>query len=227
MFSLDAPIALTSEPGGATIFSFEAPRFDPSDFENWLVDLDSMLDERYNTHLWVFNRVREVLLRGNGPRKTPNAEFWLVHAEFTKGIAQGIHDAENYLPFDTEISGFFGSAHYYNMDTNGGPWWAPNPATVNAVEYGLRYFQQALEDENVSSCGRSLGLAMHYLIDLTQPMHCGAFPNDPVGVWPERRHENYEGGPPAYRNWRRFPLSKSDGSKRRRAEFGRTPPPWA
>ncbi len=60
------------------------------------------------------------------------------------------------------------------------------------MEFGARYFEKALADDNPFSCGRSLGLAMHYLEDLTQPMHCGLFPNDPISPWLSFRHEAYE-----------------------------------
>ena len=40
--------------------------------------------------------------------------------------------------------------------------------------------------------GKSLGLAIHYLEDLTQPMHSGLFINVPGSPHPGMRHEAYE-----------------------------------
>jgi hypothetical protein len=167
----------------------------------WVADPGAESDEKHNTHLWIFHRALELVLERDKTDPRPNLARWLKDAEFVKGIERGLSDADNSGTPDT--AGFIYSAHFYNPETKSGGYWDPlnnpqfnlnNPEVGkrNALEFGARYFESALADDNPFSCGRSLGLAMHYLEDLTQPMHCGLFPNNPILPWVSFRHEAYE-----------------------------------
>ena len=93
-------------------------------------------------------------------------------------MKKGIDAADNTGKFDVATSGFLFSAHFYNPRLNRGGWWDPKPE-INALNYGKDYFQRSINDDSAESSGRSLGLAIHYLQDLCQPMHCGLYPNLP------------------------------------------------
>src|SRR5262249_131883 len=148
-------------------------------------------DENYSTHLWIFNRVRDMVLNGN-VGTPPNLVLSLSDPNFTKGLQQGLYDADNLGDRKPETSGYYYSAHFYNPETGKGGWWDPidlfppespmKNVPRNALDYGLYYFKQSRKDPNPYSSGWSLGLSLHYLEDLCQPMHCGIYPNIPKSL---------------------------------------------
>jgi hypothetical protein len=220
-----APISLTAEAGAGTIWK---PHTTDQYGQMWAADRDYPSDETHGTHLWIFNRARDLIRESPGTGNEAERSilnWWLQDGGwyaslFLSGIKKGIYEADNWGDselkswFDKDTSGTVFSAHFWNPNTDQGGWWDPNKK-INAFEYGKSYFKQSLEDEDPSSCGYNLGLAIHYLEDLTQPMHCGLYPNLPTDfitwlvqvakvVLPEElsrylsyaeanyRHENYE-----------------------------------
>jgi hypothetical protein len=192
------PITVTRDAASASPFKLEPrERFG----YKWAADEGFPLDETHSTHLWIFNRACDTLVSnadlGSGPEmratyrpQDRNTIRWcLTDSRFVLAVKQGIYDADNKGLFDKDTSGFIFSAHFYNPKLNRGGDWDPN-YEVNAFNYGTRYFRESLNAGDAVASGYALGLAIHYLQDLTQPMHCGLFRNDPVTE--DWRHENYE-----------------------------------
>jgi hypothetical protein len=198
-----ASIALTANADANTVFRFARTEQNRA---LWAADEGYPFDEIHSTHLWIFNRAKDRILGqdslGNGAnvqrsyRSAPRdaLRYWLSDARFVQAVMQGIYDADNTGMTDKDTSGFIFSAHFWNHERNTGGFWDPNPK-INAFEYGTWYFRESLKDESPESCGRKLGLAIHYLEDLTQPMHCGLYLNIPQGL---AITLEILGGPPAW-----------------------------
>jgi hypothetical protein len=177
-------------------------------------------DETKSTHLWIFNRAVDLILGDAGLReKNPELAHFLYDQEFVKGVHQGIYEAD--YPAGGMYFGYYSSggtgmpflAHFYNPilktsyagigDKLFSPKW--NPITfifsektryeideVNALKFGLYFLLlSSSTNEGKQASGKYLGLAIHYLEDLTQPMHSGLFINLPDD-YPGYRHGNYE-----------------------------------
>ena len=190
-----AAVSLTADQAAAAVFSLDPsgpqvqPRFAAEDVN----------DERLSTHLWIFNRVYNMIV-GNRDlgRNKDELQQCIRDAEFVKGIRQGIFDADN---GSSEYQGIVYSAHFYHPEKKVGGYWDPSNDPINfgknnALYYGTYYFDRAVSASDPYASGFNLGLAIHYLQDLAQPMHCGLFPNNPVDLTGSGplgyRHENYE-----------------------------------
>jgi hypothetical protein len=199
-----APIALTAQEHDRTTFTFtRTNQFGTM----WAADEGDPFDERHSTHLWIFRRAEDWILSrhslGSGPAFTSSyreddrlALTWcLSDPAFERAVAQGLYDADQSGVLDAATSGYIFSAHFWNPKTGkGGTWdpanYDPFPGVINAFNYGVNYFDQSLQDGDIAFIGRRLGLAMHYLQDVTQPMHCANFRNFPESQ--SYQHENYE-----------------------------------
>lgn len=183
-------VLLTRDADKATPFKLEArQRFSP----HWAADEGHPKDESHSSHLWIFNRAIERICGedtlGTGPkfarsyrevdRRTLRAV--LRNRTFTDAIVQGLYDADNRGYCDKDTSGFVFSAHFWHPHADRGGWWDPN-TSINAFQYGLRNLHDAIMASDWANCGMSLGLAIHYLEDVTQPMHTGLYPNVPSGI---------------------------------------------
>ena len=180
------PVELTPDAVRATAFMLKpsVAKYAPL----WAADEGFPHDEKHSTHLWIFRRAAEWILSkeslGNGPQMTATyhehdrraVRSWLADKTFTDQVEQGIYDADNTGKADVDTSGFIFSAHFWHLEADIGGWWDPNPK-INAYEYGARYFRESLDESDLAQSGRKLGLAIHFLTDLTQPMHCGLYPN--------------------------------------------------
>lgn len=77
----------------------------------WVADEGAELDEKHNTHLWIFHRALELVLERD--KTNPgNLAWWLKDAEFVKGITKGLYDADNLGMSNPDTAGFIYSAHF-------------------------------------------------------------------------------------------------------------------
>jgi len=136
--------------------------------------------------------------------------FW-KEEDFRTQIADGLRDADQ----DYQYKGFFYSNHFYDPDTmrNFVPIFL-EASGITALTEALKYFEMSMimswlaegaaiiEDENRQiiprrewrvKAGYTCGLALHYLSDLTQPMHAANFTNY-VSGWSllDLRHQGFE-----------------------------------
>ncbi len=205
-------VSLTKTFGPNVIFGFE--RAPHTTMAHWAADEGHAFDESHNTHLWIFNRACDLIDRrmkfggvGQNPGLWSHDErtgtIWCLSFSALKtNIMQGIYDADNLtgnLPgglwqawaseSNPHTTGFVYSAHFWNHTSGAGGSWDLRKMENNAYKFGTYYWQKAVEESDPAMSGYYLGLAIHYLEDLTQPMHCGVFANWPPFDW---RHANYE-----------------------------------
>lgn len=108
---------------------------------------------------------------------------------FWNGVRKGLKEADN---GSWEYSGAVFSSHFYDPDTGtnylGG-------RSHTALTQADRRFREAavlaISGGATYEAGFALGLALHYLTDLTQPMHASNFPNLKDGPF-DVRHSRFE-----------------------------------
>lgn len=156
-------------------------------------------------------RVHELCTSGNG---------------FRQAIFDGLYRAD----YADEYTGTFLGArayylHFYDPDTNGH--YMPNVPGLTKGDGKTSFagrFGDAISfipEKNPKEAGFQLGLALHYLTDLSQPMHAANFPNLWVGTVPdpwEWRHSNFE----TYADDKKIPEQWWDGEYDP-AAWGKTP----
>lgn len=124
--------------------------------------------EKKNTHLWILRNAINVMKLSEGDEIT-SRELNLL-AEWKKPLEKGIHHAD-WLCFCNTF--YLYGNHYYNPDTEKS--FIP---TKTAKDMGLRFFKKAGEHYkkgNLKKAFYCLGLSLHYVTDLTQPMHAALF----------------------------------------------------
>lgn len=130
-----------------------------------------------NTHLWLVHQAFD-LIRGQSPAGQKfYARFRQHQPNFYKTLCIGLLDADKKAPFNNPFLGRVPTwaSHFYDPDT-GTNWLGQTDPT--AVTCGSRYYDLARESYlsgDVAEAGYYLGLSLHYLTDLTQPMHAANF----------------------------------------------------
>lgn len=178
----------TKDPNHSTAFKSRiAPAATPRFFKKFAAEPGAWNDETRSTHLWIFNRAVELInsLQSDASKNLEGLRYCLREKDFVDAIKQGIDAADNTGKLDKETSGFIFSAHFYHPTEKRGGYWDPD-ASINALNYGTRYFRESVAESDLAASGRKLGLSIHYLQDLCQPMHSGLFPNGNLvlqGLW--------------------------------------------
>lgn len=133
---------------------------------NWSADHPH--EEGRNSHLWIVSRGIDIMARSS--KVKPN-ELTLLN-QWRNDLEQGLYDADyiaTYNNYGTFVS------HFYNPET--GKSYLPI-AGVNAKETGSKYFRlagEAYQKNNPKQAFYYLGLSLHYLTDISQPMHSSNF----------------------------------------------------
>lgn len=119
-----------------------------------------------NTHFWILSSAIDILKKNEGDRVTPEEvellEDWKLYLGF------GISFADYNTILNSTFS--FGS-HFYNPDTKKS--FIP---TKTAIDMGAHYFLKAgrtYKEDRPLRAFYYLGLSLHYLTDITQPLHAG------------------------------------------------------
>jgi hypothetical protein len=141
-------------------------------------DTESVNDETRSTHLWIVNRGAN-LARGQGAQGERIANLVAPggqDSEFRQQLRQGLYDADFESPYNNKVL-FVTTykSHFYDAST-GKNWWGDTNPT--ALTQGTLYYNEAaaaFKANNMQTAGYKLGLALHYLTDLTQPMHAANF----------------------------------------------------
>lgn len=115
----------------------------------------------------------------------------MANAEFWRGVTTGLKDADNY---DPRYSGIFFSSHFYDPDTGRNYLGFNFDTALTEAERRFREAASAVLNSGTPTydAGFSLGLALHYLTDLTQPMHASNFIQFHSGAF-DTRHSQFEG----------------------------------
>src|SRR5579859_3102099 len=139
--------------------------------------------EKENTHLWIVNRAAE-LLRDEG--KVGALAYELVKPgpgkigdDFHDNLYRGIYDPDRTAPYTDPLLPFglcpTWKSHFYDPDTQTN--WM-NEKALTAVTRATTYYhvsREAYKAGDMSVAGYNLGLTLHFLGDMTQPMHAANF----------------------------------------------------
>lgn len=152
-------------------------------------DTESVFDETKSTHLYILNRAIQLAstLKPLGdfiretmqPMARPEQSYL-----FRKSLCQGLYDAdfrkeynnpELFFPWPVPQPSY--KSHFYD-DSTGKNWWGDKDPT--ALTNGIKFFNQSIASmtrasPDLAQAGYSLGLALHYFTDLSQPMHAGNY----------------------------------------------------
>ncbi len=159
------------------------------------------------THANIVKRATDIIFEHHGARPAVRylQMFWKSKV-FTDALLKGLHDAD-YKP---EFTGPAYKYHFYHPGTR------QNYVGTgeNAVTMGAKYSEKAVakgseimrklklgitpSNEEYRACGYDLGVASHFITDLTQPMHSSNFANVFADRFPvpnplEWRHSGLEG----------------------------------
>lgn len=145
--------------------------------------LESVGNERYSTHLWLVNRGATVAGEAGGPYGRTVAglvkPFTQLGADrFHDQLLQGLYDADEKAPYNDPANGIgppTWKSHFCHPVTKENYFGETRPT---ALTQGAEYFRLAVQQHHANDpehAGYSLGLSLHYLTDLTQPMHTGNF----------------------------------------------------
>ena len=140
-------------------------------------DTESVDDETQSTHLWIVNRAATV---ANGQGADGAEVFGLMGqtspGDFRKAMCQGLYDADFVSDYNNPEYGITTwKSHFYDPDT-GKNWWGDTKPT--GLTQGSLFFNDAVQKYragDMGAAGHSLGLALHYFTDLSQPMHAANF----------------------------------------------------
>jgi len=162
----------------------------PGDAEQ---DAEDAFDEQKSTHLWIVSHAA-VLLKEEGKAGQRIYELVKPHRgkigdSFHDNLCQGLSDADHKAPYNDPLfpSGTIPTwkSHFYDPDTRTN--WL-GEASPTAVTSGSLYYylsRDTYTSGDMEQAGYYLGLALHYLTDLTQPMHAANF------TWLDSRRFGY------------------------------------
>lgn len=141
-------------------------------------DTESVTDETQSTHLWIVNRAATLAAQqgADGQAVCNLAGPQSTNPAFRKSLCQGLYDAD-FLPQynNTEYGMPTWKSHFYDPDTQTN-WLGEQKPT--GLTQGSGFFEDAAakyKAGDMAGAGYSLGLALHYFTDLTQPMHAANF----------------------------------------------------
>lgn len=130
-------------------------------------------------HLKMLERAIELVQSGSHGEDNAwmRSKDW-VNKNFQNGLVMGLHNADYKEPY----TGSFWDSHFYDPDTEENYNHKKDPT---AKTEALRYFKESLairyRDPNAHyDMAYKLGLALHYLTDLSQPMHAANCINSPL-----------------------------------------------
>lgn len=158
----------------------------PAPGKRW--DSKDKYDQNKSTHLWMVCRAAEVAksvpLLGQRLYDLVKPGAQESESQFHDALCQGLWDADDIdpyrnspLPGDTWYGRLLATYKSHFFDPSTGKNWR-DESDPTALTEGTRYFGESADtfkDGNLYASGYFLGLALHYLTDMTQPMHSTNF----------------------------------------------------
>ena len=143
-------------------------------------DAESVFDEAQSTHLWIVNRAANLAQQqGTYGQKVCGLVKPFkgrLGDLFHDNLCQGLYDADFLPAYNNPVGGLTTyMSHFYDPDT--GLNWLHASSPTGLTNGSLFYNQAAsyFKAGDMQNAGYNLGLAMHYMTDLTQPMHAANF----------------------------------------------------
>lgn len=147
----------------------------------WEEETTDPFETTCNTHLWLLFRAASLLEKqGSAGRQLferIQPQDGKLNDAFRDALIQGLWDADKKAPYNDPIwrAVPIWKSHFYDPDTRTN--WV-GQTTPTALSEGWRYYHQsvrAFQRDHLAKAGYALGLALHYVSDLTQPMHAANF----------------------------------------------------
>jgi hypothetical protein len=143
-------------------------------------DAQSVFDENESTHLWMVNRAAGLTVSygqlGTDLFNLVKPGKGRLGDPFHDMLCQGLYDADWKAPYDDRFNGIpTWESHFYDPAT--GLNYRGHDAPT-ALTRGAELFEASLLAYwagKMADAGYYLGLSLHYLTDVTQPMHAGNF----------------------------------------------------
>jgi hypothetical protein len=149
------------------------------DLDPGFYDVRAAYDVRVNTHLWLLYCGASLLPGRKGQAICGLIKPWQREMDdvFHDALCLGLYDADKRPLYNDALLSAVPTwkSHFYDPDT-GTNWLGETQPT--AVSEGCRHYAlslQGYQDGDLKSAGYRLGLALHFLTDLTQPMHAANF----------------------------------------------------
>ncbi|WIY62214.1 phospholipase C [Bacillus arachidis] len=179
ILALASVIALTA-PIQSVAFAHENCHQDPPIALKW--SAESIHNEGVSSHLWIVNRAIDIMSQNTTVVK--QNETALLN-EWRTDLEKGIYSADYENPY-YDNSTF--ASHFYDPDSGK----TYIPFAKQAKQTGAKYFKlagEAYQNKDLKNAFFYLGLSLHYLGDVNQPMHAANFTNisHPFGF-----HSKYE-----------------------------------
>lgn len=129
-------------------------------------------------HRRIVDKAIELVKTGSPAEDIAKLNTWLGRAGFEDSLRAGLYDADYKEPYTS----FLYSSHFYDPDTEQNYFGNTEPT---AKTEALRHFKESLAKryktpDAFRDIAYELGLALHYLTDLSQPMHAANFINQPI-----------------------------------------------
>ena len=141
--------------------------------------------ESASTHIWIVDRAIDIL----GAQLDPNAariRALLQHPACRPRWLQGVNDAD-YLPAYNDGSTW--KSHFYDPDSQQNYLFETNPTARTRANDLLSAAVPHINGGDYENGCYELGLALHYMTDVTQPMHAVNYTNLSL---PFERHGHFE-----------------------------------
>jgi phospholipase C len=143
---------------------------------------EDMHQEGVNTHLWIVNRAIEIMSRDT---KMVQPNHMKLLNEWRTEVERGIYTADHENPY---YDNYTFASHFYDPDTGS----SYIPLAAEAKETGAKYFKlagEAYQKNDMKQAFFYLGVSLHYLGDVNQPMHAANFTNI---SYPQGFHSKFE-----------------------------------
>jgi phospholipase C len=169
-----------SEPGTAAASPTFTPSPEPTPTRPGCVpgwDMIERDNERRNTHLWIVNRSIDMVATLNGPQQAAGRFLKDLAVKYVADLHLGIWDADFVPPY----SDLGWAHHFYDPDTGSNFLSCtlfPNDCRETALIWGVKTYNESLAayaQNDVHQAVFKLGVALHFLTDVGQPMHAANF----------------------------------------------------
>ncbi len=161
-------------------------------------------EEASSTHLWIVDRAIDILSRHTDQPSAAAAYERLTDPVCQSRWQQGLFDADYKAPYHDGYSNLYPGASEWRIALSGATWeshfYDPDSgenyrgktspvAKQRALEHAANADAKLANGDAWNGC-YELGLSLHYMTDMTQPMHTANFA---ATDWPLRLHTHLEG----------------------------------